>query len=415
MDRQRGVHFLLWALAVAPLPFSGDRATFGLRPAGALETDQFTVPPKPLADVGPELADEVSHRIDKAVARLNTRAANHAAKAARESGFWRRHHLRAAAAELSEGALVREVYRELAGPGLPECKIERWVRKHRFQVMPSRQEMTCGKGAYGASPFGRSLFLMELSPTVNVYGVYCGVDKIGHLFQQGYDYFKVFIHAESRGKFESDALKRAVREGVGQERGFFGLLLVGVYSNADLAANYAGLKFYLNLTREVRVGTLEESAFGVDGAKAGRVRPPLFVVRDGQWQRNSAESTLERVIVASPDGSPGARAAAVFLRPFVSDHFNEALNPSLYNEPNCSTVRRRWASRGRAWVAFYGTSREREVERLAGLATWHGESYGHSGFSKLVTAVNTCFQDAEDEVGQVQDSPPVLEAVSLRR
>ena len=42
-------------------------------------------------------------------------------------------------------------------------------------------------------------------------------------------------------------------------------------------------------------------------------------------------------------------------------------------------------------MAFYGSTRRTETDRLRLLATWHGEPYGHSGFDALVTAADTCF------------------------
>ena len=129
----------VWLLAaVASLLAAGNP-----RPAAALETDQFTVPPAPLADIGPELAAEVMRRIDAAAARRE-RAGGGArtAKAAAARGFWQRHHLRERERALAETTLAREVYRELAGPGVPECRIEQWVRRHRFARGPARFEVT---------------------------------------------------------------------------------------------------------------------------------------------------------------------------------------------------------------------------------------------------------------------------------
>lgn len=370
----------------------------GPRAADALETDQITVPPQRLADIGPELADEVLVRIDAAVARVNARAVSHARRADAAHGFWRRHHLRERDRNLAEGVLAREVYRELAGAALPECRIERWVRTHPFRGSggdrgSARFEMSCGAGVYGASPLGRSPLLMSLSPTVNAFGVHFGADKVGHLFQQGYQYYERFAREEVRatragGDASAAALTGAVRRGVDQERGFYGAALVGVYSNADLAANYAGLKLYLNLTRAVRVGSA--------------VRPPLFVLRDGAWVRDGAARSRPgewgvQMPRAGTAGVAGDTTGAVaFLRPFVSDHFNESLNPSRYNQPTRATVRARWRQRSSAWVAFYGDSRQVEADRLARLATWHGEPYGHSGFDGLVTALDTCFNGAGD-------------------
>jgi hypothetical protein len=175
------------------------------------------------------------------------------------------------------------------------------------------------------------------------------------------------------------ALAEAVRRGVRQESGFYGAMLVGVYSNADLAANYAGLKLYLNLTRPVRVGNY--------------VRPALFILSKGQWVAN-IDALAQAGPVRSVTGPPSQRRADGFLRPFVSDHFNEALNPSRYKGPTRRTIRTRWQARAASWVAFYGSTRDAEAARLQRLATWHGEPYGHSAFDELVTAPDTCFDGA---------------------
>jgi hypothetical protein len=187
-----------------------------------------------------------------------------------------------------------------------------------------------------------------------------GLDKVGHLFQQGYEYLKEYRAAEARGGDDAAGLARAVRLGVSQEQGFYGEMLVGVYSNADLAANYAGLKFYLNLTRPV--------------AFAGRSLPPILV-RDagGGWALNPA----------APDQ---------IVAPFVSDHFNEALNVSRYKPQMREAIRARLRGRAGRVVAFYHTSPEQEREREARLATWHGEPYGHCGFRDVFTIADTCFE-----------------------
>jgi hypothetical protein len=221
--------------------------------------------------------------------------------------------------------------------------------------------------------------------------VYCGTDKVGHLLQQGHEYFEVFARAEARGATNgredpgataSAALAEAVRVGVGQEHGFYGEALVGVYSNADLAANYAGLKLYLNLTRPVRVG-------------GGLLRPPLLVKFDGRWVPNA--DAIPRINRTSGSSAEQRRADA-FLRPFISEHFNESINPSRYKEPTRHTIRTLWQQRSAAWVAFYHSTPQRESQRLHQFATWYGESYGHGGFDGLVTACDTCFRGT---------SPPV--------
>jgi hypothetical protein len=336
------------------------------RPASALETDQFTVPNRPLPDIGPELDAYVGGTVWDVVQTLNARAADEERAARRSIWPWRDYHRARASRLRSEDLLAQRVYDNLAGPGLPECRIEVWAREHRFRAAreagfaDAAFELPLSRCVYGDSLFDKPLLLAFLSPTVNVHGTYMGVDKLGHLFQHGFYYLEEYRQAESDGEGPAAATARAVRLGVDEEQGFYGALTTGVYSNADLAANYAGLKFYLNLTRPVRL--------------AGRTLPPLLLRdRKGNWCFNPARP---------PDRT---------LCLLVDDHFNEALNPSRYEGVLRDTVRDRLAPRAERLLEFYDTTPERERERMHELATWHGEPYGHCGFSsRLVTIADNC-------------------------
>jgi hypothetical protein len=66
-----------------------------------------------------------------------------------------------------------------------------------------------------------------------------GTDKIDHFWIQGYDYFRRSREGRSPG--------RAVDWGTRTERGIWGLRTTGVFSYADLAANYDGMRFYTGL------------------------------------------------------------------------------------------------------------------------------------------------------------------------
>jgi hypothetical protein len=337
-------------------------------PASALETDQFTVPDRPLPDIGPELNLYVAATVWDVVQDVNARA--DAQDRAARRALWpplKNYHRSRAKRLRTEDYLARRVYDALSGPGLFECKIELWVRHHRFRAAADEGEprrravfpMTPARGVYGDSPFSKPLLLVDLSPTVNVYGSYLGVDKLGHFFQQGYDYHREFCREESRGGAEPRALARAVRLGIQQERGIFGEALVGVYSNADLAANFAGLKFYLNLTRPIRVG--------------GATLPPAFVRdRSGNWARHAERGPVD------------------LFRPLVGDHFNEALNPSRYHGAFQRTVRANVRRRIEPLLAFYSTDAIRARATQDQLSTWHGEDYGHCGFNGLVTIADNC-------------------------
>ena len=342
-------------------------------PARALETDQFTVPGHPLSDVGPELDPYVLATVWNVVQEANAKASWHDGEARKTPWqLWRQYHRGKAEQFRGEDYLCRRVYEALAGTGLPECKIEQWVKARAFRAGrfgPVLFRLTCAQAVYGDSLLTKPLFLVDLSPTLNVHGCYMGLDKLGHFFQQGYEYFREFRDEETRGGGADGgrrALARAVRMGVAQERGLFGEALIGVYSNADLAANYAGLKFYLNLTRPVALGD-------------GTLPPLLLRGGSGGWVLNRG-----RADATSP------------LKPFVSDHFNEALNPSRFSDQMRPTVRSNLRQRAARLVAFYGTTAEQARAALVELSTWHGEDYGHCDFRRVVTMVDNCFGDADD-------------------
>ena len=352
-------------------------------PARALETDQFTPPPHPLQDVSPQFQQHTTAVLQRVISRANIRRLDALRDARRTSNKgWQQAHLRKAARYLTEDYIARALFDEV-GHGLPDCTIETWVAKSKFPYARYRFEPSIGQSVYGANPFAKPLTLQGLSPTVNVFGSYMGTDKIGHVFQQGYEYFEAYRKAEAKGRTPEQATRAAVQVGVGQEHGFFGLVMVGVYSNADMAANYAGLKLYLNLTRPVKVD--------------GRQLPPVLLVRDGLWQLNP-------------------EAGEDWLRPFFTDHHNEALNPNRYSGQLRDTVRSRFQDRAAKWVAFYRSDRDTEAERLRRLATWYGEDYGHSGLQQVVSVLDLHYdRPTVAEAGNTSAAQPAKHRVQAQR
>jgi hypothetical protein len=118
----------------------------------------------------------------------------------------------------------------------------------------------------------------HMAPVVKLNGICCGTDKIGHFFQQGYQYYRI-TQPEIIGGFGQSAdvaeawgesmegrigAKRSASarawvsaaaakpedsaEILGQKEGDYGLAKTGVFSNADLAANRAGLQFWKDLS-----------------------------------------------------------------------------------------------------------------------------------------------------------------------
>ncbi len=133
-----------------------------------------------------------------------------------------------------------------------------------------------------------------------MYGMQFGVDKIEHIFQQGYTYYKIYEDAVAKGLSRDDATKKAIKWGKLSERTFFGSLVSGVFSNSDLYANYAGLRFYQGLTKPVKIGDV--------------TRPAVLTLKDGVWSFNESGDMRQ-----------------TFIRPFITEHLNEALNPSIFS------------------------------------------------------------------------------------
>ena len=148
------------------------------------------------------------------------------------------------------------------------------------------------------------------------------------------------------------------------ERTYFGLLVSGVYSNADLYANYAGMKFYQNLTEPISIGD--------------RTRPAPVFLNEGVW--NIDPATLRENL----------------LKPFLTDHLNEALNPSGYAFTIFASVR--GAVKKYACPEWHQTYPDLTADELTArskaLKLWNGEDYGYTKRSRTASIAEICFQDS---------------------
>lgn len=329
----------------------------------AFETDQFNLPSEPLADIGAEVAEYVKENVEKAIDKINVEIRtrqncldNKAAKncASAEENRQRLNYLR------SEAAVTREVFK-LLGAGFPPFTASgSWMESHRFTAQPARYKTNLKESIYATFPSN----YLTISETVNLYGTQFGTDKIAHIYQQGYTYLRIYERALAKSWSKDAATKRACDWGRKSERTFYGNLVSGVYSNADLAANFAGMKFYQNLTHEIKIGDT--------------VKPPIYVVENGAWQSNKNIALSENL-----------------LKPFVSNHFNEALNSSIYTKAFGlrSSVRDHVKKRAcREWQTAYPTFSKADFdEQSSRLQTWFGEDYGFTANAKFITIANTCF------------------------
>jgi hypothetical protein len=319
--------------------------------AFATETDQFTLPPQPLDDLGPDLGAMVLAILHTEIAQLNARIDERIPLKPQS-----------ATEPINEREFVTHVF-EQTGVGLPESTMERELRYGAFEGRNVRFQPRYTESIYAwvAAPFPLS-HIMTDCPTIRLYGVDLGTDKIGHIFQQGYEYLTRYEDALAGGADDATALAGAVHYGVLTELGLYGVALTGVYSNGDLAGNYAGLKFYRNLFHEVKIGD--------------RTLTPI-VRRDGtHW-----------IIDPNRDNSD-------VLKPYVSEHLNEVWNPSRYYfsvEKIRDHVRDRCASWFKQVPEFNEATYRAHLERAK---TWFGEGYGWDLPDDKAVSLLDCFAAA---------------------
>jgi len=326
----------------------------------AFETDQYNLPHVPLADIGDEVSEYIEEQIRYAIGQLNARIAS---KQACLSNLRRpegcsspEREQRRLTALRSEAAVAHEVYKRLGAGIFPTSKLQSWVNSHKFGAQPARYKTSYTRSVFALIPTN----YLTISPTVKMYGSSFGTDKIGHIFQQGYGYYSIRRKALEGGQTEAAATRKAVEHGVFSEHTYYGTFVGGVFSNADLVANYVGMMFYEGLTKTLPFGEV--------------VRPAVVELTDGKWKFNEAARTR-------------------LLRPLISDHLNEALNPSLFIPGLRSSIRRVVRRQScPQWLKAFPVRTQREYETYShDLTRWRNQDYGFRESSRFVSIANTCF------------------------
>lgn len=220
---------------------------------------------------------------------------------------------------------------------------------------------------------------LKRTSTMMVNGSYFGTDKVVHFVHMGYLYFAEYRRTLAKGLPVDEAIKNAVNMGAGShffsENNILGYLPTGVVSNGDKAADYVGMKMFLNLTEPVML--------------KGSMHPPLLV-REGEFYRFNSH----------------VRRDSDFFNVFVSDHWNEAFNPNTYGPGIARWVMEEVRSRCPDILAFYQDESGRPhtkagFRRIAEeLSTYYGEDYGFDGnLDEMVSVMTACFED-DDRVAQ---------------
>ncbi len=251
------------------------------------------------------------------------------------------------------------------------------VQRYPDQVVayhPSDFKCVYAKVHFPLDP--RSLFRLWRASTVKVYGTYLGTDKVGHFVDMGYHYYRAYRRLRKRGMSERRAMYEAVHSfdgGVMSESSVLGYMTAGAYSNADMTSNYVGCLLFRNLTEPIRL--------------KGRIRPPI-VVRDGDYWM------LNPYVKDEPD----------FFSWFISDHYDEVLNPSHFEKGMQKAMRRAIVKRCQSLRDWYadenGEHRQASYfrDKVYQLSTYYNYDYGHSAkFDELMHLGNICVEASDGE------------------
>ena len=144
-------------------------------------------------------------------------------------------------------------------------------------------------------PFRFYIPQFGLAPNIQVGGFYFGMDKLSHFAATGKHYFDTYMRTLRQGKSQHEAFTAAVAYGLKEENTVYGYWASGVFSYADLEADYQGLRFYQALCQN----DLEQSP-------------------DGSWRLKS-----------NPD-----------IRDYVNAHWDETFNPNYLLVGNWNKVKK---------------------------------------------------------------------------
>lgn len=139
--------------------------------------------------------------------------------------------------------LPKRFFRRLF-PSMLQPRIRRIVFRERNAVVRFPGTEVGYFGYLRASVYRRLAFpfLVPMSRTIEMNGIRMGSDKLGHMLGHGRHYYDRYLKARSRGLPVEEALLKAVRWGVRVESLFVGGLVDGVFSHADLEANFQGMQ-----------------------------------------------------------------------------------------------------------------------------------------------------------------------------
>lgn len=157
---------------------------------------------------------------------------------------------------------AHQVYKRLGGFHWVD-RIERWaIRSPSVDKLPTRRYRNIYRGVPLCA--ARVTKLAGVGVTIRIGDVLVGSDKLGHFMSQGLKFYRRWRRSGSE--------EQAARRGRFTEAGVFGQFFTGIFSNADLVANYEGYRFYRSLFEDGVVPG-KPAIVRFEGAQATLVRP----------------------------------------------------------------------------------------------------------------------------------------------
>jgi hypothetical protein len=332
----------------------------------AHESDPYSLPAgRDFADLGPYLSEIVDHAVRAAVVRTNAQidAALSGERPGTASELQTPDHI--------ASMVWAELFRAIPTNELLDGTLLSPALRDRYPGLVTLHWPV-------PSIYDEPLLLVDLSKfvrtffragTASVAGTVIGTDKVVHFINVGRLYHAKYEELLARGLSAEQAAPAAIAATSANpfysENGFLGIFTTGIHSNADLAADLAGFKFYRNLSEPVRIGGREW---------------PAMLVRDGAFWRVQMRADEQR------------------FSAFVTPHWNEALNPNRYLDyvalPVGKAVQQRCDAVLDAYRDRHGRKRGRaQFEAIEQeLSTYFGEAYEHEiNAAQHISVARLCF------------------------
>lgn len=360
-----------WAAAALALALALAAGT----PALAHETDQYTLPVgREFADLGPHFSRIAYDAVAAAVAEVNAAIAEAANPAGEHSAVLAGRRMTLAQLQAPE-LIAPRVWSHLFAAMPTNELLDLWLQAPGMQA---RYPGLVTLYRPGNTIYDDPLLVIDLTKIVRstfragmvrVGDTLFGTDKLIHFVNVGQIYHAAYLDGIAQGLEPDAAVQAAIAatsaNPLTSEDGMLGGFTTGIRSNGDLAADYAGLSFYRNLTEPLRWGE--------------RTLAPMLE-REGRGWR----------LAVTPDSD--------FFTVFVLPHWNEVLNPNVYARYFAWRVRQLVAERCADALDAYRDGRGRlrtraqfeAIERELG--TVYGVPYDHQARpDRPVSMAAICF------------------------